>query len=778
MKLVFSCLVAMSVCAARANGLGDYTFVIPSSGLLKSESFVVDDVNGLLARSLGKKLPVVSRKNAPNARRIFVRRAPAWFDYSRLSGKDAAVVVKDGDIWLFGRGVNGVRYAAYDWLVLDLGYRFFDSRGGMKVPDLAKYAPADGERIVRYAFPDRSASRSKCTGLEEALFLFRTGQNRGVSGFFVGEGYERGTVEDDFFVPWPWCHGLMDYFPRNRAAARLEWTKPLARDYDSEMPECFTLGEDGKRNPEHQPCLTHPEVRRVIRRNYFNMLARQERPAYLDLSACDTPGRFCWCEKCRALETKYGTPGGPLLDLMLSFAPEAAERYPDQKLLMLAYRKMQTEIPPRGLDRLPDNFVPDFAPIDDDFSKDWTHPNNADTLKNLREWGRLCKNMMVWYYPNPYGEPITPPLGNIGRLVTDIRLMKEAGATAMFFEHNVGVAQKTGFTELQSYLMARLFRDTTLDADALIDEFLAFEYGAAAKGVRSYLDNLEALTRACKTTFPWDATIRCYTYLTSERLAKWAAAFDVLEKAVEDDRQRLRNVRRLRLSLDMAILKKTKDVSVLPRIRAELGELVEDCYAERHRHDGRAFVKKLETQLHLIEMQYGPDAQPLPEAVFGKVPAECVTVALVTSSYGGSVDDVNAAYGMAAVLDSKIDKAAKLMKLPFQANVETFVPKASWTPRIGPGVTAANIGKKGEYKFYYMGETTLVPELHVEFGGWGMRSTGISEAYKMGAFNKARIYASFRFQGPAFYPGDTEPNKIFCDRVVVVRDYDGEIPCR
>lgn len=91
-------------------GLSDYTFVLPSADVSATDAFVVKDVNGLLARSLGSRLPVVSAEAAPKANRIFIRQAPAWFDYSRLSGSDAAVVIRDGDIWLFGRGANGVRY--------------------------------------------------------------------------------------------------------------------------------------------------------------------------------------------------------------------------------------------------------------------------------------------------------------------------------------------------------------------------------------------------------------------------------------------------------------------------------------------------------------------------------------------------------------------------------------------------------------------------------------------------------------------------------------------
>lgn len=760
-------------------GLSDYTFVLPSADVSATDAFVVKDVNGLLARSLGSRLPVVSAEAAPKANRIFIRQAPAWFDYSRLSGSDAAVVIRDGDIWLFGRGANGVRYAAYDFLTSDLDYRFFDARGGVGVPDLSAIGLEDKERIVRFAFPGREHRLFCRRGKESALFYFRTGLNARMESTFVDADLPKGIVVDEFILPVPYAHGLVQYFPKNRMAARLAWTKPFARDYDKEMPECFALGNDGKRNPDHQPCLSNSEVRRVIRRNYFNMIARQDRPAYLDLSAGDTPGRFCWCEPCRALEDKYGTPGGPLLDLLLSFSPEVAARYPDQKMLMLAYRKRQTEFPPKTLARLPDNLVPNFAPIDDDFSKSWLHPVNANTLHNLREWGRLSKEMLVWYYPNPYGEPVTPPLGNVRRLATDMRLMKEAGKVSLFFEHNVGVREMTGFTELQTYLISRLSRDITLDASALIDEFLSFEYGVAAADVSAYLDELEVLTEDCAKFFRWDAGLREYDFLTPERLARWSESFDKMEKALAQERVRLRNVRRLRLGLDIAKAKKTGDVSVLPRIRAVLGEITDDCFAEKFRGSASAFVQKIERQLRPIEFRFGPNARPLPKELFGHVPGECVTEMLPIAGFGfgGMVDDPDAAYRVAAMLDStKNAIAEKAVRLPFKASITTYIPKGSSKAIEGSGVTRESLGPRDSYKFYLMGRTTLTQDLMVTLGCWGIRSRDISDAYKYGAFNKARIYASLKFQGPAFYPDDTRTNKVFCDRIVVVRDYEGEIP--
>ena len=766
-----SCLSVVQVVAA---GLGDYVLVRPET-LTEADAFVLRDMNGLLARSTGHELKVVTAGEAPAARRIFFGIAPSEGGPTGLVDQDYCTFSRNGDIWLFGGGTNGTRFAAYGFLQDELGYRFFDGRGGVKVPDLSGFVPKPGLRRSRFSFPERMLCADHCrfTGAESYLFLFRNGQNGSLSGPM--RTYCGVDVPDDFRVPWPFCHGLAEYLPRNRASANMDWTAKTDGDYEKTHPEYFCLGEDGKRHPEHQPCLSNPEARKIIRRNYFEKLARQKAPASLDLSAGDTPGRFCWCDGCRALERKYGTPGGPLVDLILELAPEAAAKYPDQKLLMLAYRKRQTEIPPKGLGRLPANFTPDFAPIDDDFAQDWLHPNNTNTFANLREWGRLCDRVMMWYYPNPYGAALTPPLGNVGRLATDIRLMKEAGVTTMFFEHNVGVAQMTGLTELQSYVMLQLFRNVKRDWRELVDEFVDFEYGAAAAGVKRYLAKLEELRKSTDLAFPWDASLTYYTYLTPERLSKWGRVFDVLERKVADDRPRLRNLRRLRLGLDYAALQLAKNVSLVGRVRAELAEMLEDAYAPQHRADGEAFVKKIETSLRLFELQFGPDAKPLPQEIFGKFAKEDLFITLAKTHSGSQVEDPDAAYGIATRFDGARDP--KAMKLPFVSNLETVLPRSTYTARIGRGVDRENLGPRGQYKFYEMGTATVTKDCFVELGTWWFQAK-IGEAYREGAFNRDRIFASLKFEGPAFYPDDTRPNCILCDRVVVIRDRDGANPPR
>ena len=757
---------AASLGLALSSGAFPYTVVVPDE-LAETDRFLLADFTNLLAQASGGEVAVSPFSSRPESKRLFFGIGPGD-DAAPLADRERRIVTKGDDIHLYGGGTNGMRYAAYDFLVNDVGFRFFDARGGMRVPDARVFAMPPTDRRRSHDFADRKIS---CLGRyvvpHSALFLFRQGLNiSDVEHVLKRDGL--GPAAGDFSTPWPSDASLMEFLPRNAGVANIGWIKKTCGDMEKEHPEYFTLDDKGQRVFGHQRCLSNPDCRKLLKERYFRRLGELKRPSYVDLSAGDTPGRFCNCPGCLALEKKYGSNAGPLVDVLLEFAPEAAKLYPQHCLMTLAYRKEQTQHPPKNVTKMPDNFVVDFAPIDDDFSKDWTHPTNAATYADLKTWCRLAKKVLVWYYPNPYGGDLTPPLGNVERLVNDIRLMKEAGVTGAYFEHNVGVTAMTGFTELQTYVMMRLFDDVTLDAKTLVDEFIDFEYGAAAVGVRKYLAKLEELRKTTELGFPWDASLAYYTYLAPERLDKWEQAFDILEKKVADDPVRLHNLRRLRINLDFAALQVCRRPALAGRIREIVREVCADCFSPKYADKAKAFAKGVEESLLLMEIQCGASAKPLPEEIFGGIPADRLYATLPRSYTGGRRDDPDAAFGVAVVFDGV--KKPQAMKLPFVSHLETVLPRPTYSGVLGRGVDKDNLGPRGQYRFYEMGSATVTEDCFVELNTWWFQAK-IGGAYKEGSFNKVKIYASLKFQGPAFYPEESDkPNLVFCDRVVVVRE--------
>ena len=770
MKKATSFLVAASAALLSAaaqpldiivGGSTSYTVVV-SDAMPETDAFLLADFTNLLHKASGAEFAVARMSGAPAARRLFFGVAPEG--EAPLADQERRVVTRGCDLYIYGGGTNGTRYAAYDFLVNDLGYRFFDARGGMRVSDAKTFRMAQTDRRRRHDFAERYISlwgRYKVP--ESTMFMYRHGINGKIAQLVKRDGL--GPAANDYDTPYPGDASLVQFLPRNAASCKIGWIKALGGDLEKEHPEYFTLDANGKRVFGHQRCLSNPDVRALLEKRVFEHIRRNPDGTVFDVSAGDTPGRFCWCDGCRALEDKYGTKAGPILDFLLAECPKVGREFPGRSLMTLVYRKDQTQRPPKGDIRLPGNFVAHFAPIDDDFTKDWTHPNNADTLADLREWRRLGAKVFMWYYPNPYGEDVTPPFGNVERLANDIRIMKECGVSGATFEHNVGVTPMTGFTELQTYVMLRLFDDASRDWRADADEFLEFEYGAAAAAVKAYWLELEELRKGMSARLPWNPQIGRYEYLTKGRMKRWAEAFDAMEASVAGDSVRLANVRRLRFALDICMLRLCGGGS--DRVRAGAAAIAKDCFSPKYGGQAKAFLANIEELVFMEEIKSG-GVKPLPADVFGGVPEERVFVTMARCPWRRAfVPDPKAAFGKAAVFDG--EHRGDVMAVPFRANVEHVADK-KYITNVGR-VEAKDLGPRGEYRFYRLGSTTVTRSTVLELGAWSAFRCQIGGAYEEGSFNKVRLYASLRFQGSAFYPEDKDlPNMIYCDRVVVVKE--------
>ena len=243
-----SAIVACATFVVGANGLDGYSIVRPSA-LPEADAFVLKDVNGLLARSFGAALPVCTADSAPSTNRIFFGISPEGYSSTELDNQEKVVVVKRGDVYLFGSGTSGTRYAAYDFLQNTLGFRFFDARGGVAVPDLHKVVLVDGVRRRKFSFEERECRHwVRCAGVESALFFFRHGMNLGIAAMMKRE--EAGVAVDDYCMPHPNCHSLTrNYLPRESI---------------EDHPEYFSM-RNGERIFNSQRCLFNPNVRQLLK---------------------------------------------------------------------------------------------------------------------------------------------------------------------------------------------------------------------------------------------------------------------------------------------------------------------------------------------------------------------------------------------------------------------------------------------------------------------------------------------------------------------------------
>src|SRR5437870_673080 len=87
------------------------------------------------------------------------------------------------------------------------------------------------------------------------------------------------------------------------------------------------------------------------------------------------------------------------------------------------------------------------------------------------------------------------PFPDFNQFPDSIRLYKRSGVKGIFFEGDYAPGGGGSDAELRSYVMAKMLWDDKADNDALVNEWMAGMYGAAAKPMRAWFDLLHSKTK-------------------------------------------------------------------------------------------------------------------------------------------------------------------------------------------------------------------------------------------------------------------------------------------
>jgi len=262
--------------------------------------------------------------------------------------------------------------------------------------------------------------------------------------------------------------------------------------YSPEHPEYFALQKDGTRlhrDPKAHRfdvhlCLSNPEVRRISAERMLYLIGKQPNRTFFGVSQGDGSA-WCECEQCRALD---GVPGEEMTDRLLDYvnyvARAVGEKYPDKRILTLAYT-FATSPPPRRV--LPEpNVMVQFCPYPgrvDCQSHDLTCEQNARGLADLEGWLAKCPdNMYIFDYPCGY-QNYYEPFGSFYAMKRKLDFYAEHGIRGIYY---CGVP--TSFRDLFIFVQSRLLWDPKADVEKLIDEFMGAYYGPAAPYMRQYFD--------------------------------------------------------------------------------------------------------------------------------------------------------------------------------------------------------------------------------------------------------------------------------------------------
>jgi len=679
------------------------------------------------------------------------------------------------DLFLFGEGPHGSLHAAMEFLETSMGWRWYSRFVEPVLPEQPEVALPPFARIRGFDFayrmyPSRWGSD----------FYYQHGINQGLEGRPGRENRNLDTPFQSRIRDESSTHSLFSYIRPNTTVKGHAFPWVDKDDYFATNPEFFSMNEQGNRVPNMQLEFGNPALRAELTRRVIEHIDLVGEPVIISVTAHDTPGAFSHSPESKALEEKYQSPGGPLYDYLIELCRELQQTYPGAKVKTLAYRRSQTQKPPvlpEG-EMLPDNLIIDFAPIEDNFFADWTHPDERiqGTLADLKSWAKITPegNLWAWIYPNPWGSGALFPVGNIERLITNLRIMHEVGVRGVFADHN-GFISQSDFSELQLYLYLNLLQDVNADTDALIEEFTDHIYGAAGPGIRQYLKELEAERREMEVsnrritykTREDQFDLETFPYLTAENLRRWHKEFDAMEELVADNPRDLINVRRARRELDYATLNFWADVTELdPGYFADHQKIlarIESVHsAEPMPGTAPRALSLLNLEDILLRLEAGGKEKPLPEP-FASMPSDRVRTILPTNhgaKRAGQLPaelDPDAAFGLGVL----VDQPESVIQAIFHQHYPEGPKK--W-------VTGARIQIKpddsGEYRLHKLGRIQVTPNCRISMGKSQQTNTQLGERlYEPGAGNEWDAYVSVKFP----IPKEGEEPIAYTDRIILVR---------
>ncbi len=743
-----------------SNGASDFVIVTGTNG--EYDRFAVNEFKAIIAKSTGVTFQSVaadSPEAAAAEKRILIGDSPETrkrLGDARVDGlkKDEILLVGiDGDIVIVGGGNHGTPYGVYAFLEREIGYRCFSPYpGGERIPthetlvfsgDTFQERPAfDLLRTTYFLFLYERP--------EGPLYVYR---NRGGLRYTVPSGDV--TLKDIEHGDLPFLdngHGFELYITPERRMRHYEWDEP--KDYFASNPEFFSLDANSNRTTRLQLCFSNPELRKELTKRIIERGKRMGGRGILTLGANDWPGPFCFCTECKAMDSQYGTRGGPLWDYVLEAAPELAEAVPDIKISTLAYRKKQTEVPPKGLEKIPDNWIVDFAPVDDDQGQALDGERNLDTLKNLQAWSRIADNITYWYYICIN----TAPFGPVERLSRDMKLMIENGV------RGVGVCGigSPGMFPMQEYILLRLMIDPHQDAWALVEEYNRHYYGAAAAEMTQYVRELDAVWREPKISIGLDASGRVIMSFTPERLIRWQRLFDRLETKLVGQSDKLSNLALARWDVDLLTLMHYPTIrEVMPDVDVDPDAIIERMRQVEIRRPWRhhKLPERAETAYLLTQAFSSPIPAPLDQ-----LPSEQV-IRLPMAGGTYPVKDPDAACGEAKTQPFREGQMEERGK---QITFDIYDQNASRTLQAGK-IDVSNC-VPGEYELYFIATTTIPRGGLIAFDNWWGVQESLAPYYPEGdEFREFEIWASLKFVGPSFgIETEDGRDRMFCDQLFLV----------
>jgi len=549
-----------------------------------------------------------------------------------------------------------------------------------------------------------------------------------------------------------------------------------SKDWSEVDEDCFSLSASGQRlratssSGPGQVCLTNPRTRKLFTEKLRFFIAKDRAnvaagswPVLYDISANDNNSK-CECSACTAAAEKYQSYGGVVLEFINAIAREIADEYPEVKLQTFAY--MFAQWAPQGIKAEP-NVIVRLAQLGTEWGignrdslRSLTHPNNLESLTQLKAWSKLS-TVSMWDYWVMFCRKGNPPSVNLLAIAENLRIYAEHGVWFVFAQCEAPLA--TSFFPLRLWLGFRMMNLPQLDAVSEIKRYMAAYYGDAAGFLYDYLQLLQKANDSVAEPLE-DLPVLLRYDLSKDFFQRSDELLTAAEAAVAGNGKLLWRISCERVILDKAWLDINKSRGWLTS-----GEKLKlmDRYQKNHQAVAEVYLPVADAlaantrlQIYLRGLQL--EISPLPYFAGMDVLGDYCWPDFNQLSSSELVDAADAFGGRALTLGNSVSHDWDLQFGYYDVEGKKF--------KINVNIPKECLPQDEKFHLYPLGKTELTSKSFF----WAHRSWHIQremhELYDTSGLNNAvEIFASLKVQGSAYVKGSERENAVMLDRLLVIR---------
>ena len=542
MKKIFTFCIAIIIVSSCFSQIeivknGKATGRIIADDKSAADMQAVNLLNDFIKRISGTSLPVVSSESKPRKGDIVIKTVTST-ESAGLSSEimeDGFNLKGDGTVFHISGGKGlGTVYGVVTLLEDYFGVHYYAANACTYQANRDMILPANMDRT------------------ENPSFRYRQTQAYSISIDPLYKVWHRLEEPREIFAGNYWVHT----FDRLLPSGKLGKTHP---EYYSFI--------NGIRRPgsASQWCLTNPDVFEIVSSRVDSIFRANPGQKMISVSQNDGNYTNCLCDKCKAIDDEEGSPSGSII----YFLNKLAARFPDKEFSTLAY--LYSVSPPKHIKPLPNVNIM-LCDIDCYREVSLSENSSGKTfLKNLEGWSKISDNIFIWDYGINFDNFISP-FPNFHILQANMQIFKKNNVNMHFSQ--IGGTKGGDFSELRSYVVAKLLWNVNCNVDSVIQSFLKGYYGQAAPFIYQYMKIQEgALLGSNIPLWIYDTPITHKTgMLNANLINRYRKLFDDAENAVRSDSVLLKRVWQQRLSIQFAELEilRTGAMDNVDRIKKEL----------------------------------------------------------------------------------------------------------------------------------------------------------------------------------------------------------------